>query len=83
MCVVAECSVAMGGGRYKLVMNSNADPAVGVVGVCVSGFPSSVDGPPPSRECIGLTGLVSPPSDHMGPLLVISGDKPSLIGSTI
>ena len=60
--VVADCSVVTGDGRHKLVMNSVVDPTGGVVGACVSGCPSSVDGLLPSRDYIGLTELLLSPS---------------------
>lgn len=72
MGVVARFSVVTDGGHHKLEMNSSADPTVGIVGICVRSCPSIVDRPLPARGCIGLTRLVSPPSNRIGPLSVIS-----------
>ncbi|CAI9303844.1 unnamed protein product [Lactuca saligna] len=71
--VMAECSVMMDGSHHKLAMNSVVEPTGGLIGVCVSSFPSTVDGQLSSRDCIGLTRLFSSPSCRIGPLSVISG----------
>ncbi|CAI9271403.1 unnamed protein product [Lactuca saligna] len=53
--VVVGCSVEMGNGCHRLVMNSVAGSNGFVTSICVSGYPSGVDGQLPSRNCIGLT----------------------------
>ncbi|CAH1448564.1 unnamed protein product [Lactuca virosa] len=78
--VVAGCAVAAGVGHHKLAMNSATEPSGGVVCVCGSDCPSSVDGPLPSRDCIGRTGLVASPSCCGSPLSVISGAWSCFVG---
>ncbi|CAI9281105.1 unnamed protein product [Lactuca saligna] len=71
--VVIKFSNVIGGSCHKLAMNSVMRPTGGVVDVCVSGCPSSVDEPLPPMDYIDLAGQASSPSCRVSPLSAISG----------